>query len=40
MVGTLGRLLTRFVDVTASARTLPDWMCGAATTVVSNISGT
>jgi hypothetical protein len=38
MVGTSGRLGTRFAVDTASARTRPLAMCGAATTVVSNIS--
>ncbi|MOA14144.1 hypothetical protein D3C78_1342300 [compost metagenome] len=39
-VGTSLSDSSRCLDVTASARSLPLWMCGAATTVVSNIMST
>ena len=39
-VGTSGIEARRLGEVTAMARSLPLWMCGAATTVVSNIMST
>ena len=39
-VGTSGMEARRWGEVTAMARSLPLWMCGAATTVVSNIMST
>ena len=39
-VGTSGIDARRLAEVTAMARSLPLWMCGPATTVVSNIMST
>ncbi|MNV01778.1 hypothetical protein D3C71_919960 [compost metagenome] len=39
-VGTSGIEARRLAEVTAMARSLPLWMCGPATTVVSNIMST
>ena len=40
IVGTSGSEAMRLAEVTAMARSLPLWMCGPATTVVSNIMST
>ncbi|MCY1561258.1 hypothetical protein D9M68_984880 [compost metagenome] len=40
MVGTSGSMRLRWREVTASARSLPDWMKGREVAMMSNIIGT